>query len=102
MNTDLNNLHNLKKEDRKAIIEYLDQVSNLDEVVMILSGSYGAKSKEECTIRLRNIDLWIDAHIKERTYLHSFRLHVRKKMNELEVEPWPDYVYSDINHFKKH
>ncbi len=101
MNTDLNNLYKLTKENRKAIIEYLDQVSNLDEVVMILSGSYSLRSKEQCAIRFRNIDLWIDAHIKERTYLHSFRLHVRKEMNELGVEPWPDYVYRDSNHFKK-
>lgn len=99
MNTDLNNLFKLKKENRKHIIEYLDKVSELDEVVMILSGSY--RGKDQCMTRLRNIDLWIDARIKERPYLHSFRLHVLKKMNELKVEPWPDFVYRDNNHYKK-
>lgn len=101
MNLDLNNLFKLNKEERKAIVDYMDQVSNLDEVVMILSGSYSQKSKETCTTRLRNIDLWIDAHIKKRPYLNAFRLHVRKKMNDLRVEPWPDYVYETENHFKK-
>lgn len=100
MYLDRNNLFKLSKEERKAIAEYLDQVSNLDEVVMILSGSYGVKSKDQCTTRLRNIDLWIDAHIKKRPYLLDFRLYVRKKMNELSVEPWPDYVYQTANHFK--
>lgn len=100
MNTDLHNLFKLKKEDRKAIIEYLDKVSDLNEVVMMLSVPTLFKEKTESIVRLRNIDLWIDAFIKERPYLIAFRLYVRKQMNDLKVEPWPDFVYRDSNHFK--
>lgn len=100
MNIDLNNLFKLSKEERKAIAEYLDKVLTLEEEVMILTGGFGKIFNEEAKTGLRNIDLWIDAHIKKRPYLNAFRLHVRKKMNELSIEPWPDYVYQTANHFK--
>ncbi|WP_417365592.1 hypothetical protein [Flavobacterium beibuense] len=99
MNEFLQEAYKIKKEDRAAIIEYLDRVADLEELVMVLSGSYS--DREDSITQLRNIDLWIDAFIKERPYLLSFRLHVRKKMNELGVIPWPEYVYKEDNHFKE-
>src|SRR5690606_6358065 len=97
MNEFLQEAYKLKKEDRAAIIKYLDRVADLEYLVTVLSGS--TSSREQNQTQLRNIDLWIDAFIKERPYLHAFRLHVRKKMNELGVEPWPEYVYEKYNHF---
>jgi hypothetical protein len=55
-------LHKLDKEDLKFISSYIDQIRNLEECVMILTGSYSSKSKDECRTRIRNIDLWIDAN----------------------------------------
>ncbi|WP_417365945.1 hypothetical protein [Flavobacterium beibuense] len=94
----LQEAYKLPKEERRAIIEYLDRVADLEELVMVLSGSYS--DREDSITQLRNIDLWIDAFIKERPYLHAFRLHVRKKMNELGVAPYLEYVYKEFNHFK--
>jgi len=101
MNEIIEQLHTLKREELKFISSHIDMIQNLDECVMIISGSYSAKSKDECMTRIRNIDLWIDANKLQHPGLTGFRLEVRKKMKELGVELWPDYVYRDSNHYKK-
>ena len=94
-------LHTLKHDELDFIVWYIDQIKNLAECVMILSGSFGERSKDQCMLRIRNIDLWIDANKLKYPELLVFRLEVRKKMQECGLEPWPNYIYETSNHFKK-
>ena len=55
---------------------------------------------ETTTIRIRNIDLWIDANIGKHPLLQEFRTYVLEEMKVLNISKWPDYVYKEQNHFK--
>jgi len=96
----INQLHTLERAKLDFIVNYIDQIKNLDECVKILSGSFGARSREQCLVRIRNIDLWIDANKLSHPGLLGFRLEVRKKMQDLAVEPWPKSIYESGNHYK--
>lgn len=94
-------LHTLKRDELDFIASYIDQIKNLAECVMILTGSYGIRSTEQCTTRIRNIDLWIDANKLKYPQLLEFRFVVLKKIQECGLVPYPAYIYETSNHYKK-
>lgn len=89
-------------EELSFVATYINQLQNLAECKKILSPDSGAsaKFKDECTIRLRNLDLWADAH-KLKYPLTEFRLKVAQVMRELDVNKYPDFIYENDNHFKQ-
>ena len=52
------------------------------------------------TVSIRNIDLWIDANIKNHPLLQEFRTYVLLEMKTLNISKWPDYIYEQMNPFK--
>lgn len=103
MNTEIfTDLLHATPEELSFVATYINQLQNLAECKKILSPESGAsaKFKDECTIRLRNLDLWADAH-KLKYPLTAFRLKVAQVMREVGVSVYPDFIYEKENHFKQ-
>lgn len=80
-------------EYRNFIESYISQINYFNEEV-----KYFEKGENETP--LKNTNLWIEAHIKLFPELQVFRNFVLDKLKELEIEPYPKYIYENENHYE--
>lgn len=98
---DISKLFEESPEVRKFVKEYVDMIANLNECNMILKGDFSLKSKEDCKVRICNIDLWIDSKINDHPFLELFRVYVLADIKAAGLKPHPDFIYKSFNHYKR-
>lgn len=80
-------------EYRNFINDYISQINYFNEEV-----KYFQKGENETS--LKNTDLWLEAHILIFPELQTFRDFVLLKLRELDIEPYPKFIYENENHYE--
>lgn len=95
----INELMNFTKDELEFTKCFISKMESFRDLIKRASPNWS--SYDQTLVQIRNIDLWIDAHIKNHPTLQEFRTVVLEEMKELKIERWPSSIYKTGNHFKK-